>query len=1529
MRFLIRLPARVLTAVALLAFAAVLLFFGLTRTQVGRDGLRGQIERTFAQQFRGSIEIGQLTGNLVYDLYATDVRLLDPEGRVVLAADSVVVAPTWWGLVRRKLVIDDATIFGPRIDLVRSDSGRWNLADVFAARRPRTGPSNPLDLSAPSIRLVDATLTTQREGDAPALVQRGTLFDYTTATVTDLDLRADLRWSREQRLIRVREMTASAVDPEIQIRRLEGVLDFSDGDVRLRDIELVTEESWIAGDFSLDRSDTAPSVFALTLEPSQINGDELRRIVPASPIADAVLIGAEARGPLSDLTVDFLTLERGATDLRLEGSLTGLPDSAAFAVAIPRSTLHPRDVEAVLPTLRLPDLRGLGTVVVKGDASGAVGGGRGFRVASALDVRTDAGRADGTFRLRQRPGRALAYVIDADVRDLDPGRVLADPALAGDLTGHVALDGRGTNAETLDTQLRLALTESRFAGRDFESLDADVTADGLRLSGNAALTAGGGLRASGTADLASGPPAFDLALAADRFDLRRLLDGAPPTQLTADVALVGTGRTLDDFSGDLTVDFGPSTLTLAEEPRPIPAHTTALRLRPAGSAEPRIDLDSDLLALRVRGDLDAGAFVALTAQWTDAVARTVQAEQAKYYHPPADSLRRLPPPASPAVTAAPQDVAFDVEIRRPAALQALLPGFPALAPGTALDARARFAPDSLVLDLTARGDSLRVPGFFSGPFAGTLALRSGYGQILLGRTALDFALRADTLRIPIGPLADATAALRLRGRQADLTVRSAQIGDAGRFDLEAGLDLRPDLTRLSLREVVAEVGGQTWTASGPQTLDLYADAIVLRALAFERAQAVETPPRLALRGVLSPLASDSLFVDATALDLDEVFSVLGLRKLFGGELDARFAVAGVFGQPAVVGAATVEEFAFAGRRAGRIGLTSSVLPAGGLAVDLHLMPDGDSLSVVNDLRAAGTVRLPGTDPDGTRDPGSLDLALDIDRLDLFIFDWLFPSIIADARGFATGTGQITGVPRVPLFDADLRIRDGRFRVPDFGLALEAEGRVTVDREGFHIRNAQLADKSGGQGLVRGDILFNDYRFFSFDLAADLAELEIIDVPDSRDLPFYGYIRATGSATLTGPIDNVFLRTTDAQTTSDSEMFIPVTESGPASDAGFLVFADSLGNLPEIAERRSLIAQRPENERAFLDGLEMNLNVFAPPGSTVHLVFDPSIGDVITAVGSAQLQLAIREGEFLTFGTFDVARGDYLFTAGDVFTRRFELEPGGTLRWDGDPIDARIDLPATYRTRASLAGLNLQGVDSDSRQRVPLVITLGVTGRVTSPIVDLAIALDETNRTIAGGEALRRQLNQSDRQAEYATSVLLTNSFLLAPSENPQTIREAADELLFTSLSQLVSSRLNLFLNDALGSENIDVLFGVQQGATSEDFDLTYGVALRLLDERLVIRGEGIYQRLQDRPVSEELQGEVAVEVRLTPSVSLEVFYRREGDVLLGSGLSATPYGAYGAGINYETDFASWNALLRRIIGEAAEERDEAASAAPF
>ena len=81
----------------------------------------------------------------------------------------------------------------------------------------------------------------------------------------------------------------------------------------------------------------------------------------------------------------------------------------------------------------------------------------------------------------------------------------------------------------------------------------------------------------------------------------------------------------------------------------------------------------------------------------------------------------------------------------------------------------------------------------------------------------------------------------------------------------------------------------------------------------------------------------------------------------------------------------------------------------------------------------------------------------------------------------------------------------------------------------------------------------------------------------------------------------------------------------------------------------------------------------------------------------------------------------IFHGEDLFTRTFELVPGGTLLWTGDPIDARLDLAATYRTRASLAGLGLP--EAQERQRVPVVVRADVSGRVLAPLIRLSLAVD--------------------------------------------------------------------------------------------------------------------------------------------------------------------------------------------------------------
>ena len=252
----------------------------------------------------------------------------------------------------------------------------------------------------------------------------------------------------------------------------------------------------------------------------------------------------------------------------------------------------------------------------------------------------------------------------------------------------------------------------------------------------------------------------------------------------------------------------------------------------------------------------------------------------------------------------------------------------------------------------------------------------------------------------------------------------------------------------------------------------------------------------------------------------------------------------------------------------------------------------------------------------------------------------------------------------------------------------------------------------------------------------------------------------------------------------------------------------------------------------------------------------------------------------------------------------------------DPTNARLDLDAEYSTRASPSGL--PGFEN-YRGRIPVTVQLDITGRVTTPRVNLGLSLTRSEqRNLIGSESLDAILNQPARTTEYATSVLLTNTFLLTTESITQQggtgagenrLSTAGNQLAFNSVSQLVSSQLNRYLGQAL--PNVDLNFGVQ-GEDPNNLDLIYGVALRLLNERLVIRGEGVYTSDDtDQQRAEGPQGEFVVEVRLSPSVSAKVFYRRNGDELTRN---QSLMSSRGAGVSYQTQFPTWRALFNRLFG---------------
>jgi hypothetical protein len=1298
---------------------------------------------------------------------------------------------------------------------------------------------------------------------------------------------------------------------------------------------------------------SAKSVLDLQLAESQIDHDQLHRLVPRLPLRETVTVEGRLGGSLDRLVANELTITHEQSTVTVEGTAFGLPDSLDVDAQIRDSQVIPSDVRAVWPTVPLDQSVATGPVQLDASLQGTVQtldqSQPLFDLEGSISAQGSPGAIEGSFDVRRTEQSLLQYDGQLQVDSLDLAPLLASPRLQSDLTGQIQVHGAGTDFSALQGTLNASFSASRIGSRSLSAATVGLTAGQNTIGGEVFLEqpSGGIMTGNGTVNATGQTPHFDVTTSTQDFDLAAAHPALPSSQLNATLTLDGQGRSWKELTGMLQLDVDSSRLMRADETVLLPPHQTALILSPPSSADPRLQLTGTLASGQVEGRILHPTVVESGRLWRKTLQRTIRQElkEGTRSRPdsasaptmtPASALERDAEEAFDQSTIeSPVELHGDLTLHRMDLLKKWWPQAPrggndfytaatlVLGPDT-LEATGSLAAPHLRIG-NRRVDSLEVDYDFSGP------LESPF----LDDFTANISAEADTVQLGARSFTAPKGTLTLSHREGTFDAEVEQFGRTGPFRLTSTVQLQEGL-HFQISELLADVGQDIWTTRETGSLSLYTDALVVDSLQLSSPRPrVESPQHLRVNGAISSVPTDTLHADMSDVLLYPVGELASLPHPLGGRVNGRIGLTGGWTQPQVRSNFRVHRLSYDRRVLGNLHLQSRLTPQSpDLRVDADLSPAPNSVSSLqgpdlipagpatveeNQLQAEGRVRLPGW---GASPPSSdqLDLTVDVQRADLFFFKYIFDENIARASGYTAGRIHVGGQFRHPIFDAELGIHDGRFTLPDFGLTYTANGPVRVDRTGIHLQDLSVQDDAGS-AVVRGSILFNEYRYFSFDLSADLDEITIIDVADAEDLAFYGTIRASGTASLTGPLQDATLRSEEARTTRDSELYIPVSEGDVEDGTGFIVFADSTGQIPnlrDLTRRDNILSDRPAGEPSFLEGLEIDINVLAPEESTVHLVFDPVVGDVVTAVGSGRVQLQRQEGGFYVYGNYNVTGGTYLFTAGEVFVRRFSINQG-TIRWDGPPTNAQLDLEAEYRTRASPTGL--PGYTGDEG-RIPVRVLLDIGGRVETPRVDLRLARvrDERNNLV-GSQTLDAILNQSDRTTEYATSVLLTNTFLLTtesftrgqtagggPSSGGD-LATAGNRLAFNSVSQLVASQLNRYLGAAL--PNVDLNFGLQ-GEDTTDLDLIYGVALRLLNERLVIRGEGVYTGEDpSNRQAQGAQGEFVVEVRLTDRVSVEAFYRRTGDELTqGQTLTSST----GAGISYQSEFPSWRRLIGRVFG---------------
>lgn len=281
--------------------------------------------------------------------------------------------------------------------------------------------------------------------------------------------------------------------------------------------------------------------------------------------------------------------------------------------------------------------------------------------------------------------------------------------------------------------------------------------------------------------------------------------------------------------------------------------------------------------------------------------------------------------------------------------------------------------------------------------------------------------------------------------------------------------------------------------------------------------------------------------------------------------------------------------------------------------------------------------------------------------------------------------------------------------------------------------------------------------------------------------------------------------------------LPLGSSNELSEKSYIHFVKDTTDLKKVI-------------KADLTGIEMDI-LFKLRENTnrFRVIFDEKSGDVIDAKTKGEVRMTINsiDETFEMNGGIEVIDGNYLFTAENIIKKRFILQKGGTIVWDGDPVAAKLNLSAAYYTRAPAKDLNISGTEGANFNRLlPVAVIMHMTGVLSAPAFRTDIefpGLDvgNTSELSLRLNRLKAQWNLNEQERNQQVFSLLVLNRFVTPSDIPQTNTNIDPSFVAASTGiELLSNELSLWLSQLTPEMDIRIALGQQK--LLRDADITLG-----------------------------------------------------------------------------------------------------------
>ncbi len=542
---------------------------------------------------------------------------------------------------------------------------------------------------------------------------------------------------------------------------------------------------------------------------------------------------------------------------------------------------------------------------------------------------------------------------------------------------------------------------------------------------------------------------------------------------------------------------------------------------------------------------------------------------------------------------------------------------------------------------------------------------------------------------------------------------------------------------------------------------------------------------------------------------------------------------------------------------------------------------------------------------------------ELDSLPLGFLNLYTNKVIQNLKGNGSGSLSFSKTSYGIALQGGVKVNDAIFDVDLLQCSYHLKDSVMFTPEKIFFDNMTLTDANGNKGIFEGAIHHRNFYNMDFGLYIHANNMLLMDTKPKDNPLYYGTVYATGDLAVTGSTYDLNLNL-NGVTERNTKFYIPMSDKEESLDNNFIRFLNR-------TEQDINDNSQTSEYKADISNFSLNMGIEVTPDAEVQVIFDPAVGDILKSWGRGNINIQMnKEGDVSFFGEYVAEKGDYLFSLENIVNKRFDINRGGTVIWEGDPYDAIIDLTATYKLKTSIQPLILPSSgqtteNSELNRRVPIHCDLILSKRLSQPNIKFNISaptLEQSNQNL-----IDEAISTDEELNRQVLSLLVMNKFYTPNFNASNSSNSGVNSAALANTSEMLSGQLSNWLSQISNDVDVGINYRPEDELSSEQIEVA--LSTQIFNDRVTLNGNVEYGKYSPTSQSSSnIVGDFDLDVKLNKSGSLRAkAYTHSNDDFSFDSSPTTQ----GIGISYQEEFDTVGELLRKywnwITGKAKKEEE--------